>query len=78
MPEFFFILFIALFALLIYTRLNTLSEDDKPKQPKRRWITRIEDIDGRTYFRGAPPEEWATLEQEYQRQETEKYRRNNR
>ncbi len=50
-------------------------DDDRQKKPKRRRITRIEDIDGRIYFRGAPPEEWKALEEEYQRQQREKYYR---
>ena len=47
-------------AALIHDKRN----NPKPKRPR---ITRIEDIDGRIYFRGAPPEEWKALEEEYQR-----------
>ena len=54
---------------------KTRHRAETPNTPQRRQITRIEDIDGRIYYRGAPPEEWAALEEEYQRQEYENSRR---
>ena len=69
------IIIIAILADAHHRKNNQATEGDSQSQPKRRQITRIVDIDGRVYFRGAPPEEWAALEQEYQRQEAEKYNR---
>ena len=67
-----FAILVTIVAVIVLYRV--LSSGDRPKKPKRRQITRIVDIDGRISFRGVPPEEWAALEEEYQRQEVERYR----
>ena len=57
--------------LVVYI-FKTRHRAETQNTPQRRQITRIVDIDGRIYFRGTPPEEWAALEEEYQRQQYEK------
>ena len=69
-PFFFFLILFVIVIVIIVTK----PKEDKDA-PKRRTVTRIVDIDGRVYYRGAPPEEWEALEEEYRRREKEKYYR---
>ena len=68
--ELFFVLLCIAFIVYVFA-----TRTDKQNQPKRRRVTRIVDIDGRVSFRGVPPGEWKALEEEYQRQEAERYNR---
>ena len=69
------IIMIVILADAHHRKNNQPTEGDQQSQPKRRRITRLVDIDGRVSFRGVPPEEWKALEEEYQRQEAERYNR---
>ena len=62
--EWFLLTMLIIIAYIVAALIHDKHSNPKPKRPR---ITRIEDIDGQIYFRGAPPEEWKALEEEYQR-----------